>query len=208
MKRKKTHSPQRSEVAEMLRRVQEYQPAKGTFSYAERGRAVTEAHRLYNESFQLTKLFPMDPNLSEACREAHRLWYTAIENAYLPGFEEDVVRLRAGDLFGMEGAVSFLEADPFFYRTGYIKSKLIRYIKRPMLTPDYVRRLQQVVLAVVDKRDDRDFRAFCTLAHKVDAPELREQLARRLAHDDSNVRRRARWVLEALGRNQPKEKRP
>ena len=57
--------------------------------------------------------------------------------------------------------MSFLEADPWFYRTGYIKSKLIRYIKRPMLTPEYIKRLQRVVLAVVDKRDDRDFRAYC-----------------------------------------------
>ncbi len=201
MKRKKTHSPQKCDVAEMLRRVRDYQPAQGAFSYAERGRAVTEAHRLYNESFQLSKTFPMDPDLSEACSEAHRLWYAAVQRAYLPTFEEDVVRLRAGDAAGMEGAVAFLEADPLFYRTGYIKSKLIRYIKRPMLTPEYRRRLQQVVLAVVDKRDDRDFRAYCRLARKVDAPALREQLTRRLAHDDPSVRRRARWVLEALGQN-------
>ena len=182
----------------MLRRVREHRPAQGPFNYAERGRAVTEAHRLYNESFQLTKIFPRDPDLSEACTEAHRLWYAAIERAYLPGFEENVVRLRAGDAAGMEGAVSFLEADPLFYRTGYIKSKLIRYVKRPLLTPEYVRRLQQVVLAVVDKRDDRDFRAFCRLARKVDTPDLREQLTRRLTHEDPNVRRRARWVLEAM----------
>ena len=183
----------------MLRRIREYQPTKGAFSYAERGRAVTEAHRLYNESFQLSKFFPMDPDLSQACMEAHRLWYTAIENAYLPSFGEDVERLRTGDASGMEGAVAFLEADPLFYRTGYIKSKLIRYIKRPMLTPEHMRRLQQVVLAVVDKRDDRDFRAYCRLARKVDAPALREQLMRRLAHDDPKIRRRARWVMEALG---------
>ncbi len=208
MKRQKTHSPQRSDVAEIVRRVQEYQPAKGAFSYAERGRAVTEAHRLCNESFQLTKAFPGDPSLSDAYRKAQRLWYAAIENAYPPGFDEDVERLRSGDPSGMEGAVSFLEADPWFFRTGYIKSKLIRYIKRPMLTPEYMKRLQRVVLAVVDKRDDRDFRAYCRLAHKVDAPALREQLTRRLAHDDPNVRRRARWVLKALEQNQPKEKRP
>lgn len=182
----------------MLRRIREYQPAKGAFSYVERGRAVTEAHRLYNESFQLRKFFPMNPDLSEACTEAHRLWYQAIENAYLPSFGTDFDRIRAGDPTGMEGAVSFLEADPWFYRTGYIKSKLIRYIKQPLLTPNYVKRLQQVVLSVVDKRDDRNFRDYCRLARKVDSPELREGLTRRLTHTDTNVRRRAKWVLEAL----------
>ena len=131
MKRKKTQSPQRSDVAEMVRRVREYQPAQGPFSYAERGRAVTEAHQLYNESFQLTKTFSMDPDLSEACTQALRLWYAAIERAYLPGFDEDVERLRTGDPSGMESAVSFLEADPWFFRTGYIKSKLIRLPQAP-----------------------------------------------------------------------------
>lgn len=176
MKRKKTHSPQRNQVEEMLQRVREYQPAKGPFSYQERGRAVTEAHQLYNESFQLTKIFPMDPDLWNACREAHRLWFTAINAAYPSGFGEDVDHLRAGDVSGMAGAVSFLEDDPVFYRTGYIKAKLIRYLKPPMLRPEYVPRLQTVVLNLVDRRDDRDFRAYCRLARKVDAPEMREQL--------------------------------
>ena len=228
MKRKKAHSSQRADVAEMLRRVRDFRPAEGSFNYADRGRAVTESHQLYNESVQLTKVFPMDPDLSEACTEAHRLWYAAIERAYLPGFGEDVARLQAGSAAGMEGAVSFLEADPIFYRTGYIKEKLIRYIKRSMLTPGHSARLQAVVLSVVDRRDGREFRAYCRLACKVDSPEFREQLNQRLtrawpsarsltedlpalmlaAQKDRAVRRRARWVLEALGQNQPKEKRP
>ena len=198
MKRKKTRSLQRSDVADVLRRVKEYQPARGLFSYAERGRAVTEAHRLYNESSQLTRRFPLDPDLAEACSEAHRLWYTAIGNAYPPGFREDEERLRVGDASGLESAVSFLEADSWFFGTGYHKASLIRYLKPPLLTLEYARRLQRVVLAVVDTRDDRDFRAYCRLARKVDAPALRDELTRRLTHGDPGVCRRARWVLEAL----------
>jgi hypothetical protein len=203
MNRKKTRLPSRSEVAEVLQRIREYQPSRGPFSYVDRGRAVTEAHQLYNESFRLSKIYPVDSVLSEACTEAHRLWFTAIDNAYPRGFGEDVQRLRAGDPSGMEAAVSFLEADPWFYRTGYIKSKLIRSIKATLLTPEYVKRLQKVVLVLVDKRDDRVFRAYCRLALKVDSLELREQLTQRLIHEDTNIQRRARWVLEALGEKFP-----
>lgn len=73
-------------AAEMVRRVQDYKPAMGEFDYTERGRAVTEAHQLYNESFQLLKIYSMAPGLAEATTKAHRLWFEAIEKAYPFGF--------------------------------------------------------------------------------------------------------------------------
>ncbi len=211
MKRKKATSPQRSDFAEIVRRVQDYKPAKGEFSYAERGWAVTEAHQLYNESFQLGKSYPMAPGLAEANTEAHRLWFEALDKAYPNSFWENYERLRSGDPTGLENAVSFLEADPWFFGTGYVKTKLMRFIKPAMLTPEYKKRLQQVVLAVVDKRDERDFREYCRFACKVDAPELRGQLSQRLTSRNPDtspnfdVRRRARWVLEALAQKDSME---
>ena len=131
----------------------------------------------------------------------------------------DMELLRGGDRTKLEFVITFLEADLYFDRSGYVKEKIIRYIKPPMLTPQHVARLQAVVLAIVDKRDGREFRDYCRLARKVDSPELREQLNRRLtrawpsarsltddlpalmlvAQQDRDIRRRARWVLEALG---------
>lgn len=46
-------------------------------------------------------------------------------------------------------AVEFLEADPWFHSSGYIKAKLIKFINRQELKPDWVRRLQKVVIASV-----------------------------------------------------------
>ena len=203
MKRKKTRPPQPSEVEmsevdRLMRRMQDYKPARGEFDYAVRGQAVTDAHWLYNEAFRLRKILSVVPELAEVTREAHRLWYAAIDAAYPPGFDQDAARLHAGDAAGLEGSLAFLEADPFFYRTGYIKAKMIRHITRLPLTHLQEKRLRQVVLTVVDARDDRDFRAFCRLARRVDAPALREQLTARLASGDADIRRRARWVLEAL----------
>jgi hypothetical protein len=67
-----------------------------------------------------------------------------------------------------------------------------------MLTLAQAARLRTVVLSVVDRRDDRDFRAFCRLARKADAPELHDQLRQRLKSADADIRRRARWMLDAL----------
>lgn len=135
-----------------------------------------------------------------------------MDAAYPDRFWEDYQKLKSGDAAGLESAVRFLEADPYFFRSGYIKVSLIRGIKPPMLKPNDAKRLQNVVVSLVNRRDDRDFRAFCKLARKVDGPELREQLSQRLtsrnpdASPNLDVRRRARWVLEALAQKDTMEK--
>lgn len=121
-------------------------------------------------------------------------------------FWRDIELLRGGDATQAERAVAFLEADPWFHSSGYTKATVIRYLKPPILTPEYKKRLRPVVLNVVDTRDDRDFRIFCRLARKVDAPALREQLTARLTSSNADIRRRARWVLEALAQKDNQEK--
>ena len=201
MKRQKTHPPQADsgdirEVWEGLRRS----PSSGTSRY----QAAEDARAVYDRAWRLHRRFPQDAEASNAYIEAQKHYWRLISAAYPPSFNQDLVRLEEGDPSGLESVVAFLEADPIFYGTGYLKealSRLLRDVELPMI---YVQRLQRVVLSIVDRRDGREFRAFCRLARKVDAPELREQLTRRLAHDDPNVRRRARWVLEALGRMEPR----
>lgn len=114
-------------------------------------------------------------------------------------FWRDIELLRGGDDTKLELAIAFLEVDPWFHGSGYAKVRMIRYIKPQILTRRDILRLQNVVLNMVAHRNGQDFRAYCRLARKVDGPEMREELTQRLTHADANVRRRAKWVLEALG---------
>ena len=120
-------------------------------------------------------------------------------------FWRDMELLKGGDQSKLEQAVAFLEDDPWFYGSGYDKVRLVRYIKLPMLTPSYIGRLQSVVLRMVETRNGTDFGAFCRLARKVDDADLREQLTQRLDGGDVDIRRRARWVLEALAQKDSME---
>ncbi len=131
---------------------------------------------------------------------------TADEAKYSWDFRESIELLRGGDATQKEAAIAFLEADPWFHGSGYDKTVIIRALKPPMLKPSDIRRLQSVVLSLVDRRDDRDFHAFCRLAAKSDGPELRDGLTRRLNSTDADIRRRARWVLEALAQKDHMEK--
>ena len=208
MKSRRPKSEQQADARHDLKAVEEAlrKPLVqgGLFDYAARSRQVQEAQRWNSLASQLRFRSPVDAHVWDVHRAtAERLW-EAVEAAYPPGFWDDYQCLERGEAKGVEGAIKFLEADPYFFRSGYLKEKLIRLIKRPMLTPARVTRLQAVVLNMVDHRDGREFRAFCRLAHKVDAPALREQLTQRLTRGDPDTRRRARWVLEALEQNRPR----
>lgn len=95
-------------------------------------------------------------------------------------------------------AIEYLESDPWFHGSGYIKANLIKFINRQELKPEWAKRLQKVVLAAVDREDRREFRSYCRLACKVNSEQLQVQLLFRLEDKDGGVRRRARWMLDYL----------
>ena len=139
-----------------------------------------------------------DPVAQAAYHAALTRWRTALERAYPPGFWGAYDALGRGDPSGADIAIEFLEGDPWFFRSGYVKATLIERLTRLDLSPLHASRLRSVVLTAVDSRDRRELRRYRRLARKVDTPELRKALQSRLDADDPGVRRRARWILDAL----------
>jgi len=101
-------------------------------------------------------------------------------------------------LGGVDEAIRFLEKDEWAFGSGYAKADLIRLLRKLDLNSTQAERLRRVVLAVVDGRDRREFRHYRRLACKLDSPQLRVELMRRLEDENEVVRRHARWVLEYL----------
>ena len=199
MKRKKT----RLESVGLLKQIQEKlrQEPLGVGGYA----AAEAAQRAWNEAKNAWQNSPLNFQAHLVGLEVRERYWANISRAYPSSFSRSQDQLRAGDPAGLEDAVSFLEADPIFDGTGWRKEYLIRLIGDVEVAENYALRLQAVILGVVDQRDGQEFRAFCRLACQVDAPELREQLAQRVEQGDLDVRRRARWVLEALAQKDAME---
>jgi hypothetical protein len=169
-----------------------------------------------------------DPAGRAAWQERVAQDHPEVNAVYPPGFWKGYAQFCAGDASKLEIAVAFLEADPYVFGSGCVKEDFIHALKHMDLPPSALQRLQRVVLSVVDTRDGREFRDYCRLARRVNSPALREQLRQRLTRarpsaqsvtddqpdllpairQDRAIRRRARWVLEALGENQAEEKRP
>lgn len=205
MKTRKSRSQQRLDLLELHRRVEQFRLCSGPFDYTSRVTKMQEAQTLLHQSSAARLKFRDDPQAWADWQRMVQFWREALEAAYPPCFWNNVITLKQGDLEGLPDAISFLEADPWFFRTGYVKTWLIRHIKPTMLSLQDIARLQQVILHVVDTRDDRDFRAFCRLARKVDGPVLRRELQARLESPQADIRRRSRWVMDALAQKDQQE---
>jgi hypothetical protein len=100
---------------------------------------------------------------------------------------------------GMELLVRFLEADVYCHRSGYMKSDVIRAIRRSPEIPEPFRvRLQRVVVHLVDGPDRREFRDYIRLAKKADDEMLRDEIRGRANAESEIVARHVRWMLDGL----------
>jgi hypothetical protein len=107
---------------------------------------------------------------------------------------------RGSSIQDLDSAISFLETDPWFLGSGYMKADLLKIVTQVELNHSQLTRLRKVVIDIVDKRDGREFRWYCRLACKVQSAEMRDELRRRLSSEDANIRRRARWMFDWISK--------
>jgi hypothetical protein len=134
----------------------------------------------------------------ELWKEAGILAGEAHKDATPTGLWEDIMLLKNGDQSRLEAVVQFLEVDPWYQSSGYMKEDILKILCATKVPLEYFPRLQAVVLSVVRTRDRREFRRYCRMATHIDAPNFREELERLRLNQDAGISRRARWVLESL----------
>jgi hypothetical protein len=170
-----------------------------SFPYAARARDVEEAHSALRAASRTVKgrLNPKGPATAKLQASVER-FNAALHTAYPAHFWSDMDDLRAGNVRHLETALSFLEADPLFFRSGYTKADVLRVIKRLPLTPGDKTRLRSIVLHRIANRGGREFRHYCHLAGRLDGVGFRASVASLVASDDPAISRRAQWVLSAI----------
>ncbi|MTD93504.1 hypothetical protein GIW81_04045 [Hyphomicrobium sp. xq] len=170
-------------------------------TWRRRGEAARLAHETVNRAFR-EHVRERDPDRYTALLQD--FWtktaaaLPSTDAAFMPGLANGHVRF-------VETGIAFLEADPWFFRSGYEKQKIIRHLKRAPLTQAQRQRLARVVLAAIDghaagvpeNRDRVEFRHFGRLACAIWSDFLDEEVARRMQSPDPGIRRRATWVAEA-----------
>ena len=96
-------------------------------------------------------------------------------------------------------AIDFLECDPHFFRSGYIKEHLLDKLKTVSLTEAQADRIRDVLVDAVVRRGQREFRRYCRLAVVLRSDELMSRLAELADGGDPTVVSRARLMLGYLG---------
>lgn len=171
----------------------------GDFGYAKRGRAVNEAQAEIHAAFKevVNRNDESDPRTTRwleaikafgaACSRVYPEDLRLVEQGALPASEVDTADI-----------LDFLEADPVFFGSGYMKEELLGTLKKRSFQQHEVQRLQAIILNVVRKADRREFRRYCRVAATVDGERFREELRTLEVADDPDIRRRSGWVLDAL----------
>ncbi|MGE0598561.1 MAG: hypothetical protein AB7J35_01880 [Dehalococcoidia bacterium] len=112
-----------------------------------------------------------------------------------PEFESAIDGMKSGDAAGAEYAVAYLEADPWFFRSGYLKGTIARRLRRVELSAGQQERLRSALLAAIAKGSRFEFVEYRKLARRVETPEFRNELRRLSESRDTGIARRAGLTL-------------
>lgn len=109
-------------------------------------------------------------------KDACHVWHTSENASFALWPLEARDKIRDGDRETIEDALLFLEVDPWFFRSGYLKERVIRHLKGAQLSDGDKGRLRNIIFAVAIGRNRREWRDYCRLALKVWTPEWEEYL--------------------------------
>jgi hypothetical protein len=129
----------------------------------------------------------------EACREFQA--YTGRLYEFVR--PQILEQIRAGAQ-PWRAALILLEADPWFFWSGYMKGRVARALKHVAFTEVETRRVVAIVLAVVNGKDRKEFKDYCRLAKRAATAELRAGLEHALESTDRRTRSRAAQMLSYL----------
>jgi hypothetical protein len=176
--------------------------------FRETGQLAAEAQRIKDAAFA-DRLRVRDP---QAYARLLSQFFHAVTHAVARLFPDaptgrDIYALiDQGDADAVMRAIAFLDADPRFFRSGYLKSALIVRLKRARLTEVDCSMLRRIVLQAVAPPGTSPLKAYIRLAVRVANDDLVTQLSGLHAHPDPNVRGRARAMLTALASPRPPNK--
>ncbi len=131
----------------------------------------------------------------EACRSFHASFDPL---AFPGGLDRELMLLKTGDQEAVEMAIRFLEANPWFFRSGYIKEELLRRLCHADLANTQKDRLRVVISARIDHGAGREFRRYGQLARTLYTQPFHEAVHQRSESADGQVASRAGLVLQIM----------
>ena len=169
---------------------------------------LRELHEAIHRTYRVRSVSQANAN---AWRQACAAFHSNYDRLAFPGgLTRAYDLLEKPDAAIIEAAIAFLEADPYFFRSGYVKADLVRAVSKFPLDQRQQARLQQVIIGRIKGPTRREFRRYCNLAPHVSTSAFEQEIAELANAPDPVTARNAAWVLEALRRTvreSPKQRR-
>jgi len=98
-----------------------------------------------------------------------------LEKFYIFENNRFLAALSGGEAEARACAVTFLEFDPYYYRSGYMKSKLLVRLKHLTLRESEKKRMRKIVRdAILSPRPKCEFKDYARLLKNIGTPEFRQ----------------------------------
>ncbi len=141
-------------------------------------------------------------NYDKACAEFYRIYHLWHINDHL---YPDQNKLKQGDPTAIQTALHYLEADLYYFNSGYHKEFITSGIKKLIavkpnaFTKQQLKQLESILLNKVRAPYCREFRYYCRLARVLlPSPGLQEQLMQLSNCSDTGFHQRAQWMLNYM----------
>jgi hypothetical protein len=132
---------------------------------------------------------------SKACAKFH----SEYANLSYPGGDEGWGKFLNGDYAEIETAVLFLDVDPYFFRSGYMKEVIWTRLKKFDLSTPQRTRLDAIAIAYLHRRIRRDFWRMARYVRRHGRDEFWQQVVSLQDSTVPTVRMKARWLLLCKG---------
>jgi hypothetical protein len=124
--------------------------------------AINEMHKNIKTTFK--KKDENEQAWADACNKFHSSYDIF---AFPGGLAQGLALLKKKDLSIMPIALAYLKADPYFFRSGYIKGKIATQLKKFTFNQDQIKDLQNSIINTLFKPSCPEFKYYCRLAIKV-----------------------------------------
>ena len=120
--------------------------------------------------------------------------YFNIENAF--------DKIKKGDHAWISQAILYLEVDPFYFRSGYFKEKILDTLKSAPLNIEEKSRIQKMLIGIIKKCFRREMKYYGKLAKTVADDSFRDKLLFLKENEESSseVKTRAEYILQFISK--------
>lgn len=127
----------------------------------------------------------------KACQSFHDEYKLIFPHGWL-------AKLKAQDPEAIKFAIAFLDIDPIFHRSGYIKEKILHLLKQSKLNAKQKLNLQNIILKKIYKGFSREFKYYARLAQKISSSDFENSLYALSQSEDNNIAKKAKWILNLV----------